>query len=98
MRHLDAHNILSDQQLCFQKKRSCDSQLILTLQDLSAGLEAGEQIDAVLLDFSKAFDKVSHQRLSLKLRHYGISSGLKASYPTDSNRPLSKDIFHPLLQ
>ncbi len=72
MRHLDKHGILSDQQHGFRKKRSCESQLILTIQDLAAGLDDGSQIDAVLLDFSKAFDKVPHHRLLLKLRHYGI--------------------------
>ena len=54
------------------EKRSCESQLILTLQDLDSALEENEQIDAILLDFSKAFDKVSHQRLAIKLHHYGI--------------------------
>ena len=33
-------------------------------------------MDAILLDFSKAFDKVPHQRLLLKLRHYGIRGNL----------------------
>ena len=32
--------------------------------------EEGEQIDAVLLDFSNVFDKVPYQRLLLKLHHY----------------------------
>ena len=32
----------------------------------------GEQIDSILLDFSKAFDKVCHQKLLLKLEHYRI--------------------------
>jgi hypothetical protein len=41
-----------------EKKRSCESQLILTIQDLAAGLNSKSQIDAILLDFSKAFDKV----------------------------------------
>ena len=76
MKHLDHHNILSDNQHGFRKKRSCESQLILTIQDLASGLEDGEQIDAILLDFSKAFDRVPHQRLLLKLQHYGIRGQL----------------------
>ena len=59
MKRLEAHNILIDQQHGFRKRRSCESQLIITVQDLAAGLRDGEQIDAVLLDFTKAFDKVN---------------------------------------
>ena len=80
MQHLDLHNILSDQQHGFRKKkkkkRSCESQLILTIQDLASSLDDGEQIDAVQLDFNKAFDKVPHQRLLLKLQHYGLRGQL----------------------
>ena len=47
-------------------------QLILTVQDLAAGLRDGEQIDAMILDYSKAFYKVLHHRLATKLDHYGI--------------------------
>jgi len=36
-------------------------------------LENGGQIDAVYTDFEKAFDKVPHNRLILKLSSYGIS-------------------------
>jgi len=35
-------------------------------------LDAGVQINTILLDFSKVFDKVLHQCLFLKLAHYGI--------------------------
>ena len=72
MAHLDKHKILSDDQHGFRKRRSCETQLIITLNDLAKGLNSKQQIDAVLLDFSKAFDRVPHKRLLLKLQFYGI--------------------------
>ena len=70
--HLERNNILEDKQHGFQKRRSCESQLITTINDLARGLNVKQQLDAVLLDFSKAFDKVSHRRLATKLNHYGV--------------------------
>ena len=70
--HLEANNILSDEQHGFRKHRSCESQLINTINDLAKGLDNKQQIDAVTLDFSKAFDKVPHHRLAMKLHHYGV--------------------------
>ena len=72
MRFFDQQNISSDMQHGFCKSRSCESQLILTIPDLAKGIDENSQIDAVLLDFSKAFDKVPHKRLASKLHHYGI--------------------------
>ena len=34
--------------------------------------DMNQQTDLLLLDFSKAFDKVAHKRLLLKLEYYGI--------------------------
>ena len=76
VKHLEAHNILSDEQHGFRKRRSYDIQLILTLYDLASGLDEGQQIDAILLDFSKAFDKVPYERLAIKLRHYAIQGNI----------------------
>ena len=70
--HLINHNLLSDSQHGFRKRRSCETQLILAINDLVKGLDDREQIDCVLLDFAKAFDKVSHLRLLLKADYYGI--------------------------
>ena len=76
--HLEKHGILTDYQHGFRKRRSTETQLILTIQDLAKDLDEGKQIDAILLDFSKAFDKVSHRKLLAKLRHYGIDGPILA--------------------
>ena len=72
MQFFDRHDIISPYQHGFRKKRSCETQLIMTINDLASGLDNSQQVDAILLDFSKAFDKVPHRRLELKLRHYGV--------------------------
>lgn len=74
--HLEFHDILSDYQHGFRKRRSCESQLIMTINDLAKGLDGGKQIDAILLDFSKAFDKVSHKKLIAKLDFYGVRGNI----------------------
>jgi hypothetical protein len=71
-KHLEKHRILTDAQHGFRKKQSCESQLILTVQDLAKSMDPSEQIDLILLDFSKAFDKVPHERLLYKAQYYGI--------------------------
>ena len=52
--------------------RSFETQLILTVDDLAGETDKGGQTDVILLDFSKAFDKVPYKRLLLKLDFYGI--------------------------
>ena len=72
MKHLDHNNILVDSQHGFRRKRSCKSQLIRTINDISEWMKDKTQTDAILLDFSKTFDKVPRKRLLLKLDHYGV--------------------------
>ena len=74
--HLTKHNILTEEQHGFRQCRSCETQLIATVHDLAENLNCGNQTDVILLDFTKAFDKVPHGRLCHKLYHLGINGSL----------------------
>ena len=76
MKHLECNNILHDAQHGFRKRRSCESQLILTINDLAKNLDNAGQTDLILLDFSKAFDKVPYKRLLYKIHYYGVRNNI----------------------
>ena len=76
MDFLDSSNILTPFQHGFRQGRSCETQLITTLNDFSDCLNNSGQMDAVLLDFSKAFDKVDHEILLSKCDKIGIQGPL----------------------
>ena len=65
-----------DLQHGFREKRSCETQLIMLVEDLARNAGLGKQTDLILLDFSKAFDKVNHSKLIWKLHNYGIRSNV----------------------
>ena len=65
-------NILVDCQHGFQTKRSCETQLLTLAHELPDNLHNGIQTDLGKLDFSKAFDKVLHRKLLVKMDNYGI--------------------------
>ena len=69
MKHLELNNILHPLQHGFLKNYSCETQLLSLFQDLASN---PSQIDMIIMDFSKAFDKVPHRRLNFKLDWYGI--------------------------
>ena len=75
--HFDKNKILTNAQHGFRKKPSCESQLIVTIHEIASKLEKGSQVDIILLDFAKAFDKVPHQRLLHKLEYYGVNAKTK---------------------
>ena len=70
--HLENHQIIIDRQHGFRKKYSCTSQLLTLVHSLAESINSKGQTDVIFLDFSKAFDKVSHKKLLFKLQRYGI--------------------------
>ena len=71
-KHFTELNKLYELQHGFRERRSCETQLIMLIDELSKTMQMGKQTDLILLDFSKAFDKVAHEKLIQKLHHYGI--------------------------
>ena len=71
-KHFTELDILYDLQHVFREKRSCETQLIMLVDELAKYMQMDKQTDLILLDFSKAFDKVAHEKLILKLHQYGI--------------------------
>jgi hypothetical protein len=57
LKHLDAHQILTDCQHGFRARRSCETQLLTLAHELLSSLDVGYQHDLIILDFSKAFDQ-----------------------------------------
>ena len=55
--------LLCGEQHGFRVNRSCETQLISTVNDTVENMDNGKQTDRILLDFSAAFDRVADMRL-----------------------------------
>ena len=55
--------IILDTQFGFHSNHSCETELLLTIDNFAKTIDHLLQIDAAILDFAKAFDKVSHHHL-----------------------------------
>ena len=77
MSHLEHHNLLCHLQHGFRRlSHATEPQLTEFVSDIVDNSHV-KQTDIITLDISKAFDKVSHNRLLYKLENYGIR-GIKA--------------------
>jgi hypothetical protein len=74
--HLEANQLINVNQHGFVRGKSCVSNLLETIDELTYNLWHRNSIDVVFLDFAKAFDTVPHKRLLAKLKTYGLSDRL----------------------
>ena len=61
----------------FRRGRSTQTNLIEFLEKTTKWHDEGRAFDVIYFDFSKAFDKVCHKRLLIKLEAIGIKGELK---------------------
>jgi hypothetical protein len=70
----DKNDWLYEGQHGFRPGYSCESQVITVCQDIAGSLDNGDMIDAITVDFSKAFDLVPHGRLLTKIANSDVNS------------------------
>ena len=70
--HLDYNNLMTNSQHGFRKGYSCATNLLVFLETVTAEIDSKHNVDTIYLDLAKAFDKVPHCRLMLKLKAHGI--------------------------
>ena len=56
--------------------RSCLTNLLCFFEEITKWVDEGSPVDVIYLDFQKAFDKVPHQRLILKLKSHGMENSI----------------------
>ena len=70
------HKLLNSSQHGFLKARSCLTNMLCFLEEITKWIDVGSPVDIIYLDFQKAFNKVPHQRLLLKLKAHGIGDSI----------------------
>lgn len=65
--HIERFNLLSDQQAGFRKGQSVKTALLRVYDDIAVAVDNKNKVVLLLLDFSKAFDTISHSKLCSKL-------------------------------
>ena len=76
VQYLEGNNLLNNSQHGFRRGRSCLTNLLIFLDKVTRMVDEGNDMDVIYLDFAKAFDKVPHRRLLVKLRNHGINGKL----------------------
>ena len=76
VKYMELNNAFPESQHGFRSNRSTVSQLLEHYDDIISALEEGSNIDIIMLDFSKAFDKINISILLKKLKFLGIGGNI----------------------
>ena len=76
MGFIETNDLFNESQHGFRSGRSPQTNLIEYLNATTKWMDEGRSFDVLYLDFSKAFDVVSHNKLVTKLKNIGIEGNL----------------------
>lgn len=66
--HISSLNLVNEDQAGFRRGQSVKTALLRVYDDIAAFVDRKDKVVLLLIDFSKAFDTISHQRLLHKLQ------------------------------
>lgn len=72
IQYLEINCLLPDSQHGFRPNRSTVSQLLLQYESILEALASKHNMDIIMLDYAKAFDKINHSILLFKLKKLGV--------------------------
>ena len=73
---LKKYKLINPSQHGFLKAKSCLTNVLCFLEEITKLVDDGSPVDVIYLDFQKAFDKVPHQRLIIKLIAHGMGNSI----------------------
>ncbi|CAM4609133.1 unnamed protein product [Caretta caretta] len=71
LKNLEGRKVIRNSQHGFTKSKSCLTNLIAFYDEITDSVDMGKVVDVIYLDFSNAFDMISHSILASKLKKYG---------------------------